>query len=77
MKLFLIKTLGISVKNYEKEYLKTNIEEIIIDIKDKNIQMKNILDKKILGHKTNRKFQKVKIIKQYKKGKTVEKEIIR
>ena len=31
----------ISVQQYEKEYLKNNLEEIILDIKDKNIQMKN------------------------------------
>ena len=46
----------ISVQKYEIEYLKTNLEEIILNVKDKNIQMKNIFDKKILGHKTNRKF---------------------
>ena len=61
----------ISVQQYEKEYLKNNLEEIILDIKDKNIQMKNIFYKKILGHKTNRKFQKIKI-KQDKAGKIVE-----
>ena len=66
----------ISVQQYEKEYLKNNLEEIILDIKDKNIQMKNIFYKKILGHKTNRKFQKIKI-KQDKAGKIVEKEAIR
>ena len=27
----------ISVQQYEKEYLKNNLEEIILDIKDKNI----------------------------------------
>ena len=30
----------ISVQKYEIEYLKTNLEEIILNVKDKNIQMK-------------------------------------
>ena len=66
----------ISVQKYEIEYLKTNLEEIILNVKDKNIQMKNIFDKKILGYKTNRKFKKIKI-KENKAGKIVEKEAIR
>ena len=64
-----------SINDFEKEYLKKNLEEIIFVESDKNKKIKNMLGKKLLGYKTNRIFKKVRV--SDKNNETKENERIR
>ena len=66
--------LEMTEKDFETNYLLKNLKEIKIDKGNgnKTVKIKEILDKKILGYKTNRKFKKKISINKTNKTKRVE-----